>query len=118
MLFTFEGRESGPLLETPRARLILARGGAYAEDLPTPPSRFDHQKSYLEFWMSFIGVREVRTLVVREHLVGGHGKREVWCRARKGSGEGVGRTFLNHQIVPGRRKQWSTNLSNPGRTPS
>src|ERR1700723_1960977 len=38
MLFTFDGREYGPLLETPRALVILARGGAYAEDLPTPPS--------------------------------------------------------------------------------
>ena len=64
MLFTFDGREYGPLLETPRAQVILARGGTYAEDLPTPPSRFDHQKSYIEFWLRFIGVREVRTLVV------------------------------------------------------
>jgi FMN-dependent NADH-azoreductase len=64
MLFTYDGREYGPLLETPRALLILTRGGAYAEDLPTPPSRFDHQKSYLEFWLPLIGVREVKTLVV------------------------------------------------------
>ena len=64
MLFTFDGREYGPLLKTPRALVILTRGGAYAEDLPTPPSRFDHQKSYFEFWLPFIGVREVMTLVV------------------------------------------------------
>jgi FMN-dependent NADH-azoreductase len=64
MLFTFDGREYGPLLETPRALVILARGGTYAEDLPTPPSRFDHQRSYIEFWLRFIGVREVRILVV------------------------------------------------------
>jgi FMN-dependent NADH-azoreductase len=64
MLFTYDGREYGPLLETPRALLILTRGGAYAEDLPTPPSRFDHQKGYLEFWLPLVGVREVKTLVV------------------------------------------------------
>jgi FMN-dependent NADH-azoreductase len=64
MLFTFDGRTYGPLLETPRALVILARGGAYADDLPTPPSRFDHQKSYFEFWLPFIGVQEVATLVV------------------------------------------------------
>jgi len=52
------------LLETPRALLILARGGIYAEDLPTPPSRFDHQRRYIELWLRFIGVREFRTLVV------------------------------------------------------
>jgi FMN-dependent NADH-azoreductase len=64
MLFTFDGREYGPLLATPRALVIFTRGGTYAEDLPTPPSRFDHQKSYFEFWLPLIGVREVRTLVV------------------------------------------------------
>jgi len=64
MLFTYDGREYGPLLETERALLILSRGGAYADDLPTPPSRFDHQKGYLEFWLPLVGVREVKTLVV------------------------------------------------------
>jgi FMN-dependent NADH-azoreductase len=64
MLFTFDGREYGPLLKTPRALVILARGGAYADDLPTPPARFDHQKSYFEFWLPFIGVQDVKTLVV------------------------------------------------------
>jgi hypothetical protein len=74
MLFTFDAREYGPLLKTPRALVILARGGAYAEDLPTPPSRFDHQKSYFEFWLPFIGVREVETLVVESTSWGGEEK--------------------------------------------
>jgi FMN-dependent NADH-azoreductase len=64
MLFTYNGTEYGPLLQTPRALVILARGGTYGEDLPTPPSHFDHQKSYFEFWLPFIGIREVTTLVV------------------------------------------------------
>jgi FMN-dependent NADH-azoreductase len=76
MLFTFDGREYGPLLETPRALVILARGGLYAEDLPTPPARFDHQRSYLEFWRRFIGVREVRTLVVEGTSWAGKEKRK------------------------------------------
>jgi FMN-dependent NADH-azoreductase len=46
----------------------------YAEDLPTPPSRFDHQKSYFEFWLPFIGVREVMTLVVESTSWGGQEK--------------------------------------------
>jgi FMN-dependent NADH-azoreductase len=64
MLFTYDGDTYGPLLKTPRALLILTRGGAFAEDLPTPPSRFDHQRGYLEFWLPLVGVREVKTLVV------------------------------------------------------
>jgi FMN-dependent NADH-azoreductase len=64
LLFTYDGTTYGPLLQTPRALLILTRGGEYAEDLPTPPSRFDHQKSYFEFWLPLVGVRDVKTLVV------------------------------------------------------
>jgi FMN-dependent NADH-azoreductase len=64
MLFTYDGREYGPLLKTPRAFVVYARGGTYAEDSPTPASHFDHQKGFIEFWLKLIGVKEVRTLVV------------------------------------------------------
>ena len=64
LLFTYDGTTYGPLLQTPRALLILTRGGEYAENLPTPPSRFDHQKGYLEFWLPLVGVQDVRTLMV------------------------------------------------------
>lgn len=64
MLFTYDGNEYGPLLKTLRAFVVFARGGTYAEDSPTPTSLFDHQKGYIDFWLKFIGVKEVRTLVV------------------------------------------------------
>jgi FMN-dependent NADH-azoreductase len=64
MLFTYDGNEYGPLLKTPRALVVYARGGTYAEDSPTPASGFDHQKEYIDFWLKFIGVKEVLTLVV------------------------------------------------------
>ncbi len=64
MLFTFDGERFGPLLETPKAMVIYTRGQEYREDLPTPPSRFDHQSSYVEFWLHFIGVQDVRALAV------------------------------------------------------
>jgi len=64
MLFTYDGNEYGPLLKTPRAFVAYARGGTYAEDSPTPASRFDHQQGYIDFWLKFIGVKEVHTLVV------------------------------------------------------
>jgi FMN-dependent NADH-azoreductase len=64
MLFTFDGERFGPLLETPRAMVIYTRGQEYKEDLPTPPSRFDHQSGYVEFWLRFIGVPDVRALAV------------------------------------------------------
>jgi FMN-dependent NADH-azoreductase len=44
--------------------VIYTRGQEYREDLPTPPSRFDHQSGDVEFWLDFIGVQEVRALAV------------------------------------------------------
>jgi FMN-dependent NADH-azoreductase len=64
MLFTYDGTEYGPLLKTSRAFVVYVRGGTYAEDSPTPASQFDHQKGYIDFWLKFIGVKEVHTLVV------------------------------------------------------
>ena len=64
MLFTYDGERFGPLLPTPRAMAIYTRGQEYKEDLPTPPSRFDHQSGYVEFWLHFIGVQDVRALAV------------------------------------------------------
>lgn len=64
MLFTFDGVRFGPLLQTPRAMVIYTRGQEYREDLPTPPSRFNHQSRYVEFWLEFIGVQDVRALAI------------------------------------------------------
>jgi FMN-dependent NADH-azoreductase len=64
MLFTYDGTEYGPLLKTRRAFVVYARGGTYVEDSPTPASQFDHQKGYIDFWLKFIGVKQVNTLVV------------------------------------------------------
>jgi FMN-dependent NADH-azoreductase len=77
MFFTFDGREYGSLLTIPRALMIYARGGTYAEDSPTPGSRFDHQKGYLDFWLGFIGIKEVRSLVIESTTWGGKEKAAV-----------------------------------------
>src|ERR1700690_1438013 len=76
MLFSYDGNENGPLLKTPRAFVVYARGGTYAEDSPTPASQFDHQKGYIDFWLKFIGVQEVQTLVVEGTTWPGKEKRE------------------------------------------
>jgi FMN-dependent NADH-azoreductase len=74
MLFTYDGTEYGPLLKTPRAFVVYARGGTYAEDSPTPGSQFDHQKGYIDFWLRFIGVKQIHTLVVEGTTWGGKEK--------------------------------------------
>lgn len=64
MLFTFDGTTFGPKLSTPKALVIYTRGQTYAEDSVTPASRFDHQTGYIDFWLNFIGVKEVLKVVV------------------------------------------------------
>lgn len=66
LLFTVDGDRIGPGLNTPLALALLVRGQAYPEWGDRPPEEFDHQSSYIEFWLRLIGVQEVRTLVV-EH---------------------------------------------------
>lgn len=66
MLFTFDGTHFGPALDIERAMVIFSRGQYYAEDGPTPASRWDHQTDYLTFFLETIGVQDVQTLVV-EH---------------------------------------------------
>jgi len=66
MLFTFDGTHFGPALDIERALVIFSRGQYYAEDGPTPASRWDHQSGFITFFLATIGVRDVRTLLV-EH---------------------------------------------------
>lgn len=64
MLFTFDGTTFGPKLSTPKALVIYTQGQTYAEGSATPASHFDHQTPFIDFWLKFIGVREVQKLIV------------------------------------------------------
>lgn len=64
MLSTFDGQRFGPKLSVPKASVVYTRGQTYTEDSVTPASRFDHQTGFVDFWLKFIGVQEIVTLVV------------------------------------------------------
>ncbi len=66
LLFTVDGDTIGPGIDVPLGLALLVRGQGYPEWGGRPAEEFDHQSSYIEFWLKLIGVREVRTLVV-EH---------------------------------------------------
>ena len=89
LLFTIEGDTIGPALDIPLGLALLVRGQAYPEWGGRPPQQYDHQSSYIEFWLRLIGVREVRTLVV-EHTWDGlaeaaveYGRAEAQAMAAK-----------------------------------
>jgi len=63
-LFTYDGKQYGPLLRVEKAIVVYTRGSRFLEGTPIPPSRFDHQATYLDFWLHLVGVRDVRSVIV------------------------------------------------------
>ena len=47
-----------------KAIVVYTRGSRFLEGIPIPPSRFDHQASYVDFWLQLVGVRELRSVIV------------------------------------------------------
>ena len=63
-LFTYDGKQYGPLLNIEKAIVVYTRGSRFLENTPIPPSRFDHQATYLDFWLRLVGVRDLRSVIV------------------------------------------------------
>ena len=63
-LFAYDGKQYGPLLNVEKAIVVYTRGSRFLEGTPIPPSRFDHQATYLNFWLQLIGVRDLRSVIV------------------------------------------------------
>ena len=67
MLFTFDGKRYSPLLDIEKAFVAFVRGQSDEAGLETVPQPgFQYLSGYIEFWLRFIGVREVVTLTL-EH---------------------------------------------------
>jgi FMN-dependent NADH-azoreductase len=63
-LFPYDGKQYGPLLNVEKAIADYTRGSRFLEDTPIPPSRFDYQATYLNFWLRLVGVRDLRSVIV------------------------------------------------------
>jgi FMN-dependent NADH-azoreductase len=73
------------LLGGRRAVLILARGGSYGPE--SGLEQMDHQKAYLETVLQFVGIADVRTLLVEPTVMAGpeaaeRARAEALARAR------------------------------------
>src|SRR5260370_16550307 len=63
-LFTYDGKQYGPLLHVEKAIVVYTRCSRFLEGTPIPPSRFDHQATYLGCWWQLGGVRDLRSVIV------------------------------------------------------
>ena len=68
LLFTFDERGLNGLLTNAKAMVIYARGIGYDEASGMPPQVWDHQKPYMELWLKFVGVPDVRAMIVEKTL--------------------------------------------------
>jgi FMN-dependent NADH-azoreductase len=67
MLFTFDGKRYGPSLDIDKAFVAFVRGQSDEAGFDTVSQPgFQHLSGYVEFWLRFIGVKEVVTLTL-EH---------------------------------------------------
>ena len=63
-LFAYDGKQYGRRLHVEKAIAVYTRGSRFLEGTSIPPSRFDHQATYLDFWLAFVGVRDLRSVIV------------------------------------------------------
>jgi FMN-dependent NADH-azoreductase len=63
-LFTYDGKEYGPKLQVQKAIVVYTRGSRFIEESSIPPSKFDHQATYIDFWLKLIGVDDLRNVIV------------------------------------------------------
>src|ERR1700688_5014468 len=63
-LFTYDGKQYGPLLNVEKSIVVYTRGSRFLEGTPILPSRFDYQATYLDFWLQLVGVRDLRSVIV------------------------------------------------------
>ena len=65
-LFSFDGKNYGPLLTGKKALVIYTRGSDYGPGSPSPLADYDHQQKYFDFWLRFIGVTDITNIVVEK----------------------------------------------------
>jgi FMN-dependent NADH-azoreductase len=94
-LFAYDGKEYGPLLKVEKAVVVYTRGSRFLEGSPIPPSRFDHQATYLDFWLQLVGVRDLRSVIVDNAWNRDREESEVSLAKGKATLERLVEWFLN-----------------------
>jgi len=94
-LFAYDGKQYGPLLNVQKAVVVYTRGSRFLEGSSIPLSRFDHQATYLDFWLQLIGVRDLRSVIVDNAWNRDRHESEVSLMEGKATLERLVEWFLN-----------------------
>ena len=87
VLFRFDAEGLSGMLRTPTATLVCARGLDYPLGQDGSAHALDFQRPYLETWLRFIGVAEVRSVVVEKTLMGPEVDADARAAARRRAAE-------------------------------
>jgi FMN-dependent NADH-azoreductase len=78
-----------------KAIAVYTRASRHLEGTPIPPSRFDYQATYLDFWLQLVGVRDLRSVIVDNAWNRDRQESEVSLAKGKVTPEGLVEWFLN-----------------------
>ncbi len=71
ILFSFDERGFGGLVKAKRAVVVYARGLDYfSGSSMTPRENYDLQRPYMDLWLRFIGISDIREIAVEKTLLG------------------------------------------------
>jgi FMN-dependent NADH-azoreductase len=96
MLFTFDGKCYGPSLDIEKAFVAFVRGQSDEAGFETVPQPgFQYLSGHVEFWLRFIGVREVVTLNTRTYVGWPCGR---YDRCGQKEGHRTGKAILKRRV--------------------
>jgi FMN-dependent NADH-azoreductase len=87
VLFRFDAAGLSGMLQTRMATVVCARGLDYPLGADGSAHALDFQLPYVETWLRFIGVREVRSVVVEKTLMGPEVDAEARTEAKRRAAE-------------------------------
>lgn len=74
VMFTFDGTSFGGMLAGKKAAVVYARGLDYSSPGSFTPAReFDLQRPYVEMWLKFVGITDVKGILSEMTLLGEQG---------------------------------------------
>jgi FMN-dependent NADH-azoreductase len=74
VLFTFDGTSFGGALAGKKAAVVYSRGLDYSSPGSFTPAReYDLQRPYVEMWLKFVGITDVKGILVEMTLLGERG---------------------------------------------
>lgn len=99
ILFPSTPSSDSGLLTGKKAIVVYARVLSYANDSFTPSQEYDYQKVYFEMWLKFVGITDIKSVIVEKTLFGSEIDGEARRHACLQAEQLAERLALSHQAA-------------------